>query len=493
METVRATFFEMTIPPQAPRGVYFWLLLTLVGLLPFAVYAPAITERYGFRDDYSTLREAQDSLQTTRVFCASQGRPLYGIFLSYVSRWAGTVDNLIYLRALGIALVGLVAVLLTWTLHRRVGLTLEISAGLGLLATMLPSAQVRVGWAICGPHLMGALFGLAAFVVADRPVSNRRWATLGAVWLVVTGAFFYQSDVLIYLVPVVAAGIFQTSRHDWRWAVRHGVILFVGLALAFVITKALFAIGVFPASKRVALETQPWSKLVWYVQNNAGQALGLFVLRDAGGRTAPWSLAVMSLGVIMAGLGAATAIRKGRVAGGNWFGAAVCGLLLAGSVSLIASERWPTYRTIWVLAIVVLLLVLRPLAELSVIWRRSLLVLIAVPVAALAQWNIRHLFVEPQQAELARLEQAAQHVAAFNSPRVLLILKTAAASTAPLRWLDEFGSNSSDCEWSPKEMLRMALRARGSTGIVADRGLRLKSSFERPKDTSSYDVVIDLR
>ena len=481
------------MPVQAPRAVYIWLLLALVGALPFAIYAPAITERYGFRDDYSTLREAQDNLQTTRLFCASQGRPLYGILLGYVSRWAGTVDNLIYLRALGIALIGAVAVLLTWTLYHRVGLTLEISAGLGLLAVMLPSAQVRVGWAICGPHVMGALLGLVAFVMADQPGSTRRLATLGAVSLVVTGAFFYQSDVLLYLVPVVAAGIFHANRHDWRWAVRHGAILFGGLALAFLITKAFFAFGVFPASRRVALETQPLSKLLWYAQNNASQALGLFVLRDAGGRTAPWSLAAAAIGVILAGWGAVTAARKNRVTGGNWFGAAMCGLLLAGSVSLIASERWPTYRTIWALSIVVLLLVLRPLAELSVAWRRAVLVLIAVPAAVAAQWNVRHLFVEPQQAELAKVEQAASRVAAFKAPRVLLILKTAAASTAPLRWLDEFGSNSSDCEWSPKEMLRMALRARGAAGVVAERGLRLKSALERPKDVSAYDVVIDLR
>ena len=31
------------------RVVPFWLLLTLVGLLPFAAYAPALSDRYGFR------------------------------------------------------------------------------------------------------------------------------------------------------------------------------------------------------------------------------------------------------------------------------------------------------------------------------------------------------------------------------------------------------------------------------------------------------------
>jgi len=42
----------MKSPLTPTRIVPFWLLLTLVGLLPFAAYAPALSDRYGFRDDY---------------------------------------------------------------------------------------------------------------------------------------------------------------------------------------------------------------------------------------------------------------------------------------------------------------------------------------------------------------------------------------------------------------------------------------------------------
>ena len=80
-----------------------------------------------------------------------------------------------------------------------------------------------------------------------------------------------------------------------------------------------------------------------------------------------------------------------------------------------------------------------------------------------------------------------------ESPRVLIVLQPASVSQAPLRWLDEFGSNSSDCEWSPKEMLRMALRAQGDGGRVVERGLRLKSALQSPADSAGFDVVIDLR
>ena len=475
------------------RIVPFWLLLSVVGLLPFVAYAPALSERYGFRDDYSTLRESQDDLRTTLNFCASQGRPLYGFFLARVCNFAEEVDNLGYLRAIGVGLASAVAILLAWALHRRIGLQADLAAAIGLLVALLPSAQVKVAWAICGPHIFGGVFGLSAFLLADAPTHKRFWPTLGAVLLVMSGALFYQSDVMLYLVPVVAAGIFFEGRHDRRWALRHGMILFGGLALAFVVIKLLFASGIFLASKRVSLEAAPLTKMVWYAQHNLQEAFGLFVVRDVAGRTAyGWTL-IVSFSVLLTLWGGWSAWRRGRASGGIWFGALVLGLLLAGSVTLIASERWATYRTLWALAAVVLLLVLRPFPVLPEWLRRFFLVSTVILAAVSAYWNTRYLFAEPQAAELAIIEQAALRVAALKSPRVLLILEKAGESRAPLRWLDEFGSNSSDCEWSPKEMLRVALRSQGAAGIAAERAMRFKSSLDRPIDTSAYDVVIDMR
>lgn len=475
------------------RPIPFWLVLTLVAVLPFVAYAPALTDRYGFRDDYATLRESQDNVQTTLVFCASQGRPLYGFFLAHVCNVISEVDNLGYLRAIGVGLASLVALLLTWALHRRIGLQAEIAATLGLLVALLPSAQVKVAWAICGAHIFGGVFGLWAFLIADGSRLNRAWSNAAAVLLVICGAFFYQSDVLLYLVPVVAAGVFYEGRHDWRWALRHGMILFGGLALAFVVVKILFALGVFPASRRVSLEGQPLSKLVWFAQNNVQEALGFFVVRDVAGRTADgWKVAV-ALSVLCAAWGGVSAWQRTRMSGLIWIIAGALGLVLAGSVSLIASERWATYRTIWALAAVVGLLILRAFSVFPASLRRGMLGLCLVAAMGFAYWNTRFLFAEPQAAELGIIERAATRVAELKTPRVLLILEKAAASRAPLRWLDEFGSNSSDCEWSPKEMLRVALRSQGAAGIAAERAMRCRSSMDRPVDTSAYDVIIDLR
>ncbi len=475
------------------RVVPFWLLLTLVGLLPFAAYAPALSDRYGFRDDYSTLRESQDDLRTTLNFCASQGRPLYGFFLARVCNVVGEVDNLGYLRAIGVGLASVVAILMAWALHRKIGLQAELAAAIGLLIALLPSAQVKVAWAICGPHIFGGVFGLSAFLLADASVRKTFWSTIGAVFLVMSGALFYQSDVMLYLVPVVAAGIYFDGRHAARWVLRHVLILFGGLLLAFVVIKLLFATGIFMASKRVSLEAAPLTKIVWYAQHNLQEAFGLFVVRDVAGRTAyGWTL-VASLSVLLTLCGGWSAWRRGRSTAGIWLGALLFGLVLAGSVTLIASERWATYRTLWALAAVVWLLVLRPINVFPEWLRRLFLGSCVLVATSCAYWNTRYLFSEPQAAELAIIEEAALRVAALKSPRVLLIMEKAGESRAPLRWLDEFGSNSSDCEWSPKEMLRVALRSQGAAGVAADRAMRFKSSLDRPLDTSEYDVVIDMR
>jgi len=54
------------------------LIIVFLFLLPIAVYSTVISTRYGFRDDYSILREANEEAGKVTKFCASLGRPIYG-------------------------------------------------------------------------------------------------------------------------------------------------------------------------------------------------------------------------------------------------------------------------------------------------------------------------------------------------------------------------------------------------------------------------------
>ena len=131
------------------------------------------------------------------------------------------------------------------------------------MLALVPSAQVIINWGICWPHAVAALLGLAAFVLADRAltaatsVGRIAGASLAAT-LLLLGMLTYQSNAMFYAVPM-AAGWLTTGDRPWRercrWLVSHGALVGLVLAVAFLLTKALFAGGVFPASPRIVVET----------------------------------------------------------------------------------------------------------------------------------------------------------------------------------------------------------------------------------------------
>jgi len=66
--------------------------------LPLAVYWQTVFEDYGFRDDYSHLRESREEPGKIVKFAASQGRPLYGACLETTFNVTDEVGHLPMLR-----------------------------------------------------------------------------------------------------------------------------------------------------------------------------------------------------------------------------------------------------------------------------------------------------------------------------------------------------------------------------------------------------------
>ena len=62
-------------------AVRHWLVAAALLLLPIALYHDPIAAHYGLRDDYSILRESREEPGKVLQWCASQGRPLYGLVL----------------------------------------------------------------------------------------------------------------------------------------------------------------------------------------------------------------------------------------------------------------------------------------------------------------------------------------------------------------------------------------------------------------------------
>jgi hypothetical protein len=482
-------------------------LLALVAL-PALLYWNAVWMRFGLRDDYSTLRETHEEPGKVFAFCASQGRPVYGLLLEYSFARLDGIGALPWARLLGAVCVGLLCATTALVFERRLRWPRGPAVLGAAMLALVPSAQVIIDWGICWPHAFAALLAMAAFVLADQALAA---ATSGgriagascAATLLLLGMLTYQSNAMFYVVPMAAGWLTMGDRpwrERWRWLISHGALVGLVLAVAFLLTKALFAGGVFRASPRIMVETAWLDKLGWFIREPLDNALGLFVIEDTRMRTAPWfNLTAIAVAAVIILGGAVEWRRRGLAAALLWW-ISGCGLgLMAYVVSLVATERWPTYRTLWPLTGVVVVYLVASIRQLGLLWPRwggrSALALVCglVAIGAFqAAQTSEEFLAEPQRAELARLEAAAAKIDPVRQPRVFVLFPSRLDTQADVNYQDEFGSLSGDSEWCTKEMLLLLLHERFPQQPEMVKRLHLAFGHWKPKP-GTYDLLIDLR
>jgi hypothetical protein len=490
-------------PAQSP---WRWLAPFLIIGLPFLLYWGGISQRFGLRDDYSNLHEAHERTGVLLGFCASQGRPVYGFLLERSYALLPSIDSFMWVRAAGTLLWGLTAALLVTILTRQLRWRTWPALALAALLVVLPGVQVETHWGVCWPHVLAGTLGVLAFACAEagwQSAGRRRvlWLCggLGLLWLAM---LTYPSNALLYVIPV-AAGFVAGAEAPWRerllWVARHVAGVALMLTLAFLTIKVLFALQIFEESDRVELEAHWLDKAGWFFQEPLHNALALFVLDDDTLRTEPWHN--LAAAAVAAGLLAGAVLewrRRGARAALGWV-AGLCALgLLAYAVSFVASERWPTYRTILALTGVLLVFLVRSLTNFAAAndWRRrgAGIVLLALVLAGgwMARHDSRHYLAEAQAAELRRIESAAARVEILRAPRVFMWLPEPQDSICAVSHLDEFGSLSGDCEWAAKEMLLQVIREKERRDETWDPPLEISTHYVAPLP-KTYDVLVDLR
>ncbi len=473
-----------------------WLVALALLLLPLVIYSNTLFARFGFRDDYAILREVHEEQGKVIRHVGTFARPLYGVMLQVFFERVEGIDDLWKGRVASALCVGALSALLFLAL-----LNLKwppwASAFLGGLMAVLPAAQVMVSWAICWPHLVGALCSIAAFLVGQRAGALR---TTAAVSLLVAGILIYQPHVFFYFV-LVAAGLVayqdQTLRWRARCLIKHFLTMGVALAASYGIMQLLYAADVFKQSSLVVLESDPLGKLHWFIAGPLRNALALIVLNNAekGMAIAYIMTAVITGGIILVG-------GWGRWRSGGWreglFWAVALSALLMGAftANLVSMQRWSTYRTIYALTGVILVffvLGLQTLASHLPKYREwvvpavlALVFLVGVPLARVQAYT---LFALPQQEELALVEEGAKKLALLDRATVFIIRPTIDQTCAPQRYSDEFGTLSTDSDWAPKEMLKLLLNGR-----VPDLSKRYTFICGRSLPTGrTFPVVIDMR
>jgi len=481
------------------------ICLCLLLLAPLAVYWQTVFHEYGFKDDYSLPREAHEEPGKVLRLTASSGRPVYGIVLQTTLEAVYAVEDLQWLRLIGVMLLTLVGFAL-WRVLRRAGWSDIEAATIGLAIVLLPASQVTAAWAISWPTALAlvlAVGGFGAIEVGLEQTGSKRVAAItgGSICYLLAG-LTYQSNALIAVVPLAALLLVRAGPEPMshlRWMAAHLATLLASLAAGFLLMTVLFGMRIFPEAARMDFETQPFSKLLWFLWQPVANSLALFALRDRFDTGAPWFWAAALIVAAVIALGALSS------AGGNqrlqkmkWL---VCLLflpLVAHAVSLASVQRAIGYRTLFALSGLVVVLVVFSVRSMhaagwiNVATHRGALTLMILLAAIVANRNSFTLIAEPQGREWTIVRDAAQRLALNAHTAVYIITPSVEDRSTRRVFADEFGSLSTNSDWVPREMFFMAMRERFPNGPPAGSSYTVTVGARAPT-AKAYDVVIDMR
>jgi hypothetical protein len=490
-------------------GAWAWVLPILLFLVPLLTYFPTTFHDYGLRDDYSNLREAHEEPGKVLQFCASHARPIYGLLLQATYGQTSSVQNLQWMRFGSALLLGILA-LVSFRSLRSFGWSLNASLCFALLVVLVPSAQVVAGWAIGWPYAATALLAMGAFFVAEGAMTrgnspSRTIAQWGvALGLMIVCALTYQPSAMFYVVPLTARLIADRQRspqRTLRWVALHLGFVVATLALALGVMSVLYATGLFVKSGRIAFEMHWWTKLGWFFSEVLPNALSLFVLNDDNGRDAGF----YALGAWVAGLiliaGAALEWRRyGRARGLIWSAALLGMPMFACAASLVASEHFATYRTIFAMTAVLVLFLVASVARLTERFdagARNLVAAVVLTVAFLtAQHHAYALLAVPQGNEWKLILDGAKRVQLPKhpgdpKPRIFAIASSPVDISTASIYHDEFGSLSTNSEWVPKEMFKRAMHDLHPGIANIDARYDFAEGYRLPLD-QHFNVILDL-
>ena len=501
--TARPSTDWLPLLPSKISGVGLLTLLCVAILVmtPTITYWRTVAHEYGFRDDYSRLREVREEPDKTVQVMASDGRPIGGFLLERSLRWVYDVTDLPWLRLAGVLLLTATGLAL-WALLRRSHWPELDAAAVGLGVALLPGAQVIAAWAIAWPIALGLLLAVAGCAAVEAWISRsapRSTLWSGCLCYLIAG-LTYQSSALFAVVPLAA--MLLTRRADARptvktWTTVHLGILAGCLAADFLLMHALFALGVFEASDRLQIETDPLGKLLWFASQPLPNALGLYALRDSFATDPFFWVTGLGVATIIA-FGWRLDVRSDPARRGRWAFALLALPFIAHGVSLAAAERAIGYRTLIALSGLVLVLSIFSLRRIAETWRlkssmrHATLTALLFIAAVLADHNAFSLIAVPQGNEWTIVRDASRKIVPSKDTRVYIVTPTLADRSTRRVFADEFGSLSADSDWAPREMLKAALRHRFRSGLPRGDALSVTLSRLAP-GLGRYSLIIDMR
>jgi hypothetical protein len=450
-----------------------WAPLFIVALIVLT-YASVLSSTFGMDDDYNFLNWGIEHVDTTFLLLIAAGRPINGKVLQWGFGAVGSIENLVYLRAITLTGIGLLAIgLFFFCRKHRVARLPSLVVACGII--LLPSFQIYAAWAQHFTTPYTACLGLlSAFLVtpACRLSERSRIGAIIASALLLAIALLVYQPIAMFFCTGILISILAKADDGTGWNVRRlmdaAIAFVVGNGLGFLIFKFCLRFqSMQGVSDRGSIALKPVEKLAWFFKEPLRNALSLYKV------SAKWQLQLAVLAFIAlafvlyvkrAGIKRATLILV----------FAVLALLASYLPNMVVAENWASYRTLGALAATMLVLVVFSATEIFRFIREifakspdgvnrfalgfALLALLCADFRA--QSNLLNGLVLPLTTELNNLTAYIDKATGQKTGKMHVQIKPASyldSSAVPMAY-DEFGIPTMSLHYDSLALVKILLR-----------------------------------
>jgi hypothetical protein len=476
------------------------VLVTLL-LIMTIVYAPVFLTAYATPDDYVTGSVVSQGGTSELKIRLAGGRPLDAVFQQITFSLVTNIDNLRYLRALGV----LGIVLLAWYFSRvlvATGWGFFESLFLSVIVFTTPAFQVYASWAVAAFYPFAALTAGIALQKIDRLFSTRlpenRWRTvaglLGATALMVASLSVYQPAAMLFWA-FAAVTLFRpglTFRPVFLRFVWQTGVCAAALAGGYVIYRfgqTLFGTGLLHPLRSQLVADVP-KKMVWFVEEPLVNALNWVLLFPRIWVAIPVAIIVI-LGLLLYFEGTDVE-RLGQLA------IALMILPLSYLPNLIVAENWSSYRTLSALSAVIVVYMFFALAGYVKLRRRfgavppaaGLLAAPALLACIIASYNVQTYFASPLYRERMWIHEQLRSADLTLTPGIYVLPSEWYHSIAPDVRYDEFGFPFSARNYSLKAAVSQSVNELRFSKV----GIPIEiAASEGPRQPPPGFLLLDMR
>ncbi len=489
--------------PSEARRVNPRLIYVAIFLLLLLVYLPAITIKYAFLDSYILLASGiQGQLHGILQMIVQGGRPLYAIYTSVAYGHTASIGDLRYLRAFGVAGIGVLACLLYRALSETTVHAAAAIAG-SVLFCLTPSFQIYAAWDACATAPWAAVLAAFAFLLCDQGGARRM---AGAAFLLFCAMMIYQPATMVFWDFAAVAWLLRPALPAMRRILAAAGVMAAALAGDYAALKLLprWLYGDGAVFSRTALVHDIYGKVVWFFHEPLFDALNLFSIQPSVNIVSGIFSLRPGWGVYQPFANIADAVLLGTLTFvGAWlyFGRgaparimlALCLVPATYIPNLLVAENWASYRTQDALAgLFVLFGIVAVLGWVRVLRLGRLVPGLCVAAVGIAAWcaasNVMNEFAVPQAREYRIVQTALLHMTFPAGARPCFNLPVWTETLAPVARYDEFGVLSTSVPWVPASMAWLILRQRHSPDAAL---FTIQANV--PTSVAAGCTVVDLR